>query len=127
MRPLAGAAFLLIVSSAGWPARAGAHAALVNSAPSARATLSAAPTKVTLTFNERLEAAYARISVWDAAGQQVDLKDGALDGDTRKILAVSLPPLAPGSYTVHYRVLSVDGHVVEASFAFTVRPPARKP
>jgi methionine-rich copper-binding protein CopC len=116
---------VLVVASAGWPAAAGAHAALVNSVPAARATLTTPPARVTLTFNERLEAAYARVSVWDAAGEQVDLKDGALDGDTQKILAVSLPALAPGSYTVRYRVLSVDGHVVEASFAFTVGRPRR--
>ncbi len=66
-------------------------------------------------------------SVWDAVGAQVDLKDGALDRDNRKVLAVSLPPLPPGRYTVRYRVLSVDGHVVEASFVFTVGPLARRP
>ena len=80
-----------------------------------------------LTFNERLEPAYARVSVWDAAGVQVDLKDTALDQDNRKVLAVSLPPLSPGRYTVRFRVLSVDGHVVEASFAFTVVGPVRSP
>jgi copper resistance protein C len=104
-----------------------AHAALVSSAPAARATLNAPPSRVTLTFSERLEAAYARVSVWDAAGTQVDLKDPALDADNPRILAVSLPALAPGRYTVRYRVLSVDGHVVESSFVFTVAGPARRP
>ncbi len=71
-----------------------------------------------LTFNERLEPAYTRVSVWDASGQQVDLKDGAVDLGNPKVVNVSLPPLQPGRYTVRYRVLSVDGHIVEASFAF---------
>ncbi len=84
------------------------------------------PARVTLTFNERLEPAYARVSVWDAVGAQVDLKDGALERDNPKVLVVSLPPLAPGRYTVRYRVLSVDGHVVEASFLFTVRGQERR-
>ena len=113
--------------AAGWPGTAGAHAALVSSAPAARAILSAAPRAVTLTFNERLEPAYARLSVWDAAGVQIDLKDSVLDPDNRKVLGVSLPLLGPGRYTVRYRVLSVDGHVVEASFAFTVTGPIRSP
>jgi methionine-rich copper-binding protein CopC len=103
-----------------------AHASLVSSVPAARATVSASPPRLILTFSERLEPAYARVSVWNAAGAQVDLRDGALDRDNSKVLGVSLPPLVPGRYTVRYRVLSVDGHVVEASFAFAVGP-ARRP
>jgi methionine-rich copper-binding protein CopC len=124
---LAGAVLAILVASAGWPVPGEAHAALVSSVPAARATLNALPSRVTLTFSERLEPAYARVSVWDAAGTQVDLKDPALDADNPRILAVSLPALAPGRYTVRYRVLSVDGHVVESSFVFTVAGPARRP
>jgi methionine-rich copper-binding protein CopC len=36
-------------------------------------------------------------------------------------MSVGVPPLPAGPYTVKYRVLSVDGHVVEAQFNFTVR------
>jgi hypothetical protein len=122
---LASALLAIVVALGGWPTRGAAHAALVSSAPAARSTLSLPPPRVALTFSERLEPAYARLSVWNDAGAQVDLKDGALDRDTRKVLAVSLPPLPPGRYTVRYRVLSVDGHVVEASFAFTVGSPTR--
>jgi methionine-rich copper-binding protein CopC len=32
-----------------------------------------------------------------------------------------LPPLKPGRYTVSFRVLSVDGHVVESRLSFTVK------
>lgn len=125
MNRLASALLAIAVAVGGWPARGDAHAALVSSAPAARSTLSAPPSRVTLTFSERLEPAYAHVTVWNAAGAQVDLRDGALDRDTRKVLAVSLPPLPPGRYTVRYRVLSVDGHVVEASFVFTVGTPPR--
>jgi methionine-rich copper-binding protein CopC len=38
-------------------------------------------------------------------------------------LSVSLRPLASRRYVVKYRVLSVDGHVVESAFSFTLRPP----
>jgi methionine-rich copper-binding protein CopC len=38
-----------------------------------------------------------------------------------KLLSVGLPALAPGTYTVKYRVLSVDGHVVASQFSFTLR------
>jgi methionine-rich copper-binding protein CopC len=36
-------------------------------------------------------------------------------------LSLSLPPLMPGRYTVSFRVLSVDGHVVESRLTFTVK------
>jgi methionine-rich copper-binding protein CopC len=34
---------------------------------------------------------------------------------------VGVVDLGPDVYTVRYRVVSVDGHVVEAQFTFTVR------
>jgi methionine-rich copper-binding protein CopC len=114
-----------LLALAGHPDVGEAHASLVTSVPAARATLSASPPRVILTFNERLEPAYARVSVWDAAGSQVDLKDAAVDRDNARVLSVSLPALPAGRYTVRYRVLSVDGHVVEASFGFSVGPGRR--
>jgi hypothetical protein len=101
-----------------------AHAALVGSVPAQRATVTSPPPRVVLTFNERLEPAYTRLTVWDASGQQIDLRDGAVDPSNPKIVTVSLPRLGPGRYTVRYRVLSVDGHIVEASFHFSIAPAA---
>lgn len=101
-----------------------AHAVLVRSAPAARAAVATAPDRVLLWFNERLEPAYSSASVWNVAGTQVDRKDARVEADDPKRLSVTLAPLSPGAYTVRYRVLSVDGHIVEASFAFTVGPRA---
>ena len=97
-----------------------AHAALVKAAPSARAVVDTPP-RVDLWFNERLEPAYSTVSVWDKGGVQVDRKDVVIGADDPKRLSVGVTPLRPGSYTVRYRVLSVDGHVIESSFTFTVR------
>jgi copper resistance protein C len=103
-----------------------AHAVLVRSAPAARATVATAPDRVFLWFNERLEPAYSSASVWNATGAQVDKKDARVETDDPKRLSVTLSRLAPGAYTVRYRVLSVDGHIVESSFPFTVRPPSTR-
>jgi methionine-rich copper-binding protein CopC len=78
---------------------------------------------VDLWFNERLEQAYSTVSVWDTAGTQVDLRNVAVAPRDPRQLQVWLPPLGAGTYTVRYRVLSVDGHVVEGRFSFTVRGP----
>ena len=108
-------------------APAAAHAVLVRSTPAARATLAEPPERVQLWFNERLEPAYSSASVWNAAGAQVDARDAVVGSDDPKRLGVSLPRIDAGAYVVKYRVLSVDGHVVDSSFPFTVRPkPAAK-
>jgi len=109
-------AIVLLAPAAGWT-----HAVLVRSTPTARATLARPPERVQLWFNERLEPAYSRVSVWDAGGRQVDATDGTVDPAEPTRLTVGLTPLAPGTYTVKFRVLSVDGHLVESQFPFTVR------
>jgi hypothetical protein len=104
-----------------WPGAALAHAVLVKSVPAQRATLTEPPPKVELWFNERLEPAYSKASVTNEAGAQVDLRDVAVSADDPRRLSLSLPPLVPGRYTVSFRVLSVDGHVVESTLTFTVK------
>jgi hypothetical protein len=103
------------------PISAWTHAVLVKSSPARRAMLSKPPTSVQLWFNERLEAQFSQLSVWDAEGRQVDRQDPHVAPDDPKRLAVGLAELAPGTYTVRFRVLSVDGHIVENEFPFTVR------
>ena len=108
--------FLLLLPVSAWT-----HAVLVKSSPARRAMLSKAPTRVQLWFNERLEAQFSQLSVWDADVRQVDREDIHVGPDDPKRLTVSLTELAPGTYTVRFRVLSVDGHIVESEFPFTVR------
>lgn len=104
------------------PAPADSHAVLVKSVPAARAMLSRPPGRVQLWFSERLEPAFSSVTVWSASGAQVDKRDASVSPDDPKLLFVTLGALEPGIYTVRCRVLSVDGHVVEASFPFTIKP-----
>jgi copper resistance protein C len=104
-----------------WPAVALAHAVLVKSVPAQRAALVEPPPRIELWFNERLEPAYSKASVTNEAGAQVDLRDVAVSTEDPRRLSLSLPPLKPGRYTVSFRVLSVDGHVVESRLSFTVK------
>jgi copper resistance protein C len=106
----------LLVPDHGW-----GHAYLVKSSPALQEVLIRPPTEVQLWFNERLEPAYSHVSVLDAEGHCVDLADEHLDRNDSKKLVIGVRPLAPGSYKVKYRVLSVDGHIVENQFTFTVR------
>jgi methionine-rich copper-binding protein CopC len=105
------------------PTAALAHAVLVKSIPAQRSSLTESPPRVELWFNERLEPAYSRASVTDEAGTQIDLRDALVSKEDARRLSLSLPPLRPGRYAVKFRVLSVDGHVVESSLTFTVKNP----
>jgi hypothetical protein len=101
-------------------ATAESHALLVRSVPASRASVRQPPTRVELWFNERLEPAFSTASVWSRAGTRVDRQDAAVAADDPRRLAMTLSASDPGRYTVRYRVLSVDGHVVEGSFSFSV-------
>ena len=109
-------AWLLLAPEIGW-----AHAYLVRSVPARRAVLSQVPARIQVWFNERLEPAFSSVSVWNKEGPQVDLGDVEVGPNDPKKLSVAVPALSPGPYTVKFRVLSVDGHIVEDQFAFTIR------
>jgi hypothetical protein len=61
--------------------------------------------------------------VSDEKGRQVDARDARVDAADARQLSVVLPALGAGTYTVKFRVLSVDGHVAESAFTFTIRAP----
>jgi methionine-rich copper-binding protein CopC len=116
-----GSARVLSVALALLPTVAVAHAFLVKSAPAPRAVLNHPPARVELWFNERLEPAYSSLSVTGASGVPVDRGDVMVGPEDPRKLWVSLSALEPGRYTVRFRVLSVDGHVVESGFPFSVK------
>jgi methionine-rich copper-binding protein CopC len=113
------AAVALVAAASAVPASA--HAVLVRSTPPSRAELHHAPGRVELWFSEALEPAWSSVSVWSAAGVRVDRQDAVVGPDPKR-LSVTLPAIEAGTYTVRFRVLSVDAHVVEASFPFTLKP-----
>ena len=103
------------------PLVAWGHASLVKSAPAQRAVLYRAPAKIQLWFNERLEIRYSSFSLLDAAGKAIDTGAIEVAADDPRSIQAAIKPLPPGTYTVKYRVLSTDGHVVENRFSFTIR------
>ena len=103
------------------PAIAGAHAVLLRAVPPPGATLRVAPRRARLWFSERLEPVYSTASVWsEATGSAVAAGPTAVSADDPRLLSLALPPLPGGAYTVRYRVLSVDGHIAEGAYSFTV-------
>lgn len=118
------AAALTLAALLATPLGAAAHALLAKSDPARRAVLSKPPAQVRLWFNERLEPAFSSLSVHDAAGNPVTTASAQVAPEDPKRLQLALPSLPAGTYTVRYQVLSVDGHTVNSSFTFTIRPAA---
>jgi methionine-rich copper-binding protein CopC len=101
------------------PASAGAHAMLDRAEPRVGGSVRSPPRQVTLWFSQRLEQAFSGAQVYNASGGRVDQGRARVDG---AVMHVSLKPLGPGTYRVHWRVLSVDTHTTEGSFSFRVGP-----
>lgn len=104
------------------PALAGAHAALLKTAPVASRTLDGAPGSVRLTYSEAVEPKFAIISVTDADGrQQTSGRPRAAPGDPQT-LEVPVRSAHKGWYLVYWRVISADGHPVRGAFTYAVGP-----
>jgi len=99
---------------------AAGHAVLLRAEPRVESRLKRAPEEVKLYFTERLEPAYSALRVLDAGGLQVDRRDSYVDRANPVLLRATLPPLPPGTYTVRWRVLSIDADVTEGNFTFRI-------
>ena len=96
-----------------------AHAVLVASIPEDGEQLDAAPSELTLQFNEPVSPVAVRL----LDGQAVEVPGVAVEprGDTIVLRAPG--PLAAGAYYLGYRVTSSDAHVVAATLRFGVGVP----
>ena len=113
---LAGQAILASIHSAL------AHAFLDRASPAVGSTVHTAPTEVRISFTEQLEPAYSTAHVEDASGTSVGTGDAHIDQTERSVLIVPVGALKPGRYKVIWQVLSVDTHVTNGTFSFTVAP-----
>ncbi|MEU2610247.1 copper resistance CopC family protein [Micromonospora sp. NPDC007271] len=114
---LAGLAVLLAPASP-----AAAHNSLLTANPAKNARLAAPPAQITLKFLQKLDPAFTTIVLSDADQRKVSTSEPAVTGTTGTVTISE--PLANGSYTVAYRVVSADGHPVQGSYSFTVADPA---
>jgi copper resistance protein C len=117
-RMMRGALVILLV---GFSSSAFAHALLVSSQPAAGAKVTGPLKQIRLQFNEVPESTFSEITVSDAASIVVASGKGKGLCEA-KVCMLVVPPLKLGKYTVAFRVLSVDGHVVKGTYAFSLVP-----
>jgi copper transport protein len=103
------------------PQGASAHAVLTSTSPERGAQLDGAPQRVTFRFDERVEAGFGAVRVFDARGERVDEGDLVRPGGDSDAVGVALRAKLPdGNYTATYRVISADSHPISGGFVFTV-------
>ncbi len=101
------------------PIAAHAHAFLDHATPGVGATVGTSPSDLELSFTQNVVVALSSVSVAGADGAVPISKPTAAIPDTLRVhLTRALPP---GTYTVTWRVVSVDTHPTSGSFRFTVR------
>jgi len=118
------AVIYLALAAALWCAgtpRAQAHAFLDRASPAVGSTVHTPPAEVRIQYAEQLEPAYSAAHVEDGSGATVSTA-AHVDPNEPSVLVVPLSPLKPGRYKVIWKVLSVDTHVTNGTFPFTVAP-----
>ena len=120
---LVAAAVALILSVA----PAGAHAALKAAYPGPNQRLMSSPTRVTLAFDDKVTLVPDAVKVLSASGTRVDSADQALVSGGTTVAESVRADLPDGSYRVHWRVMSDDGHLVSGDVPFTVARPGPAP
>ncbi|UKA56723.1 copper resistance protein CopC (plasmid) [Arthrobacter sp. FW305-BF8] len=119
------AALATLVSASVVAAPAMAHDSLSSTAPAQDSVITAAPATVSLTLSEppinSESLSLSVITVKDGGGKTVSNGKVTVDGPR---LSTAVATGSPGKHTVLWRAVSSDGHPIEGTFSFTVKPPA---
>jgi methionine-rich copper-binding protein CopC len=110
----------LLIAGLAFASAAFAHVFPQKQEPGAGATV-ASPAQVRVTFDGPLEPLFSSLTVTDASGKQVNTEKSAVDAHQTAAMAVPLPPLAAGHYTVHWVAVADDGHRTHGDYAFDVK------
>jgi len=98
-----------------WP-----HAELLRSQPAAGSVIESAPREIHVWFSEPIEAASSTaVRVLDPEGVPV-AADTTVAADDRTEMITRVTGQSAGTYTVHWRAISADGHPIDGTFVFSV-------
>ncbi|MEH7413789.1 copper resistance protein CopC [Neobacillus drentensis] len=104
-----------------WPSFASAHAYILKSTPYENEIVDQAPLKVTIEFDETIQASFNSLEVFDSAGNRVDQKNGRIKPQNPSIIETDLAKNLPNdTYSIKWRIVSSDGHPVEGVIPFQV-------
>ena len=101
-------------------ALADAHAHLKESQPAEGSILTTAPTDIVLKFSEAAQLTALTVQKEGAAEQKI----APLPPASSIQQTVPAPKLSPGKYTLSWRVVSADNHVMAGKLHFTINAPS---
>jgi methionine-rich copper-binding protein CopC len=93
-----------------------AHALLTRSSPAGGGTVRSAPAEIVLHFTEPVQAAFSAAEVTGRDEERFDDGPAQIDPNQPTVLRIAVKQLQPGTYTVVWRVLSIDTHVTKGAF-----------
>jgi methionine-rich copper-binding protein CopC len=95
---------------------ANAHAHLEKSSPADNSVITTSPPSLVLNFSEA-----ARLTALSIQkGSETEQKVKPLPTAVAQQISVPLPPLTAGFYSVNWRVVSEDGHMMAGALHFTI-------
>ena len=113
---------LAIASLFAFPVEAFAHGEMVKAIPAVDSNVLTAPTEVSIEFDGKLQIIgntnVNSIEVTDNQGQLISSPTSVVEGN--KISTKLQLTDITGLVSVHYRIVSEDGHPVEGDYSFTV-------
>ena len=102
---------------------ASAHTSLLESTPMRDAIISKMPEEIVLVFGEDLltidDSTNNYFEVFDSTNSKISLSEITLDG-AKLSARVLNDQIKSGKYSISYRVVAGDGHVVKGSVRFTI-------
>jgi methionine-rich copper-binding protein CopC len=112
----------IIAAIAVLPAICLAHTHLLRSVPAEKANLESSPPAAMLVFAEPVTLTAIRIE--SATGEKTAVKPPTASPSAEA--TVPLPTLVPGRYTMSWRAISEDGHIMSGVIHFTIAAKAER-
>ena len=118
-------AISVLLLPAAFPAVAQAHASLLRASPAAGSEVARAPAQIVLHFDQQIADA-GTIAVSSTGASVLTARAHPSAADVRALVVPLKPGLRDGDYTVRWKVVSTDGHIVSGVMTIGVglgRPP----
>lgn len=114
------ALILALALTAAFAPTAFAHAVLIRAQPGQDVVVQQSPDRVVLEFDESVDASLGSLRVLDRTGERVD--DDQVTQPSGSEVSVGIDSdLAPGTYTVAWRVVSADSDPISGAYVFHVQ------
>jgi copper transport protein len=111
---------LVALTALAFPAAASAHATLESTTPPFGHELQRGPARIVLHFDQHVTVLPGAVKVLNGVGSQFASNARVVGTD----VVARVAPLKLGAYTVRWRAISADSHVVSGVWTFGVRVPA---